>query len=173
MKSIRTLLALVTIVTFGITSCSKTGETGPAGPAGPTGPDSVFSSPWISLSPVGYVDSNSDSAWDQTITAASITKKILDSGVILTYVNIATPGSGDYFVKDVSSLPNLFYEDFSVGSLYLNAGFDFSTLPFRYVTIPGNLVAGNGASRKVKGYTITELKAMGYEKVMQVLKSNN
>ncbi len=70
-------------------------------------------------------------------------------------------------------MPNVFYEDFSVGSLYLNASFDFTSLPFRYVTIPGNLVAGNGASRKVKGYTITELKAMGYEKVMQVLKDNN
>ncbi len=89
MKSIRTLLALVTIVTFGITSCSKTGDTGPAGPTGPTGPDSVFSSAWIVLAPSGYINDNSDSAYEQTIPAASITKAILDSGVILSYVNIA------------------------------------------------------------------------------------
>ncbi len=172
MKSIRTLLALVTIAIIGITSCSKTGDTGPAGPAGPTGPDSVFSSAWISLSPAGYVNSNSDSAYDQTINAPSITKKILDSGIILSYVNIGDP-NGVYYIKDVSSMPNVFYEDFSVGSLYLNAGFNFASVPFRYVTIPGNLVSGNGATRTVKGYTITELKAMNYEKVMQVLKNNN
>ena len=46
---------------------------------------------------------------------SSITKEILDSGVILRYINIADPGSGDYFVKDISSLPNVFYEDFFSG----------------------------------------------------------
>lgn len=170
MKSFRSLLAIVTIVIISMTSCSKTGDTGPAGPAGP---DSVYSSHWIVLAPEGYLDGNSDSAWDQTIAAASITKAILDSGMILSYVNIGDPSKGEYFVKDVSSLSNVLYEDFSVGSLYLQAFSDFSGLPFRYVTIPGKLLSGNGAQKKYKGYTIQELKSMGYDKVQQVVADKN
>jgi hypothetical protein len=172
MKSFRILLAAATIIVIGMAGCSK-GSAGPAGPTGPVGPDSVFSSQWIILQFVGSIDANSDSLYDETITAPSITKAILDSGIILSYVNAADPQSGLYFVKDVSSLPQFFYNDFSVGSTYITSfGTDLSGTPYRYVTIPGNLIKGNGIKRTVKGYTQEELKAMSYEKVQQILANN-
>jgi hypothetical protein len=173
MKIFRILLVASVIIVVGMTSCSK-GDTGPAGPAGPSGPDSVFSSQWIILQFNGSKDSNGDSLYDETITAPSITKAILDSGIVLAYVNAADPTSGLYFVKDVSSLPQFFYEDFSVGSTYISSfSTDLSGTPYRYVTIPGNLVTTTGNRRTVKGYTQEELRAMPYEQVQQILSNKN
>jgi hypothetical protein len=170
MKIFRILLVTSVVFAMGMAGCSK-GSAGPAGPAGPSGPDSVFSSQWILLQFTGSVDQSSgDSVYDETIIAASITKAILDSGIVLTYVNAADPSSGDYFVKDVSSLPQYFYDDFSIGSLYITSfATNYSGTPFRYVTIPGNLVTTTGNRRTVKGYTQEELKAMPYDKVQQIL----
>ncbi|MES1249735.1 MAG: hypothetical protein ABUL46_03580, partial [Chitinophaga rupis] len=73
-----------------ITGCKK-GDTGPEGPQGPAGPDSVYSSPWITdLSPT-YVPDDTLYELIPPLSAPSITQGILDSGIVLSYVNF---GSG-------------------------------------------------------------------------------
>jgi len=167
MKNMIRFLFVGAVIGFVMISCSKTGATGPAGPAGP---DSVYSSPWMNLQFDGSVDNGTgDSIYDKLIAAPSITQAILDSGIVLSYIK-TTDQAGDIFVKDVSSLPQFFYDDFSVGSIYITS-FDTyqGIIPFRYVSIPGKLISGSGINRKVKGYTPGELKDMPYEKVMQIL----
>jgi hypothetical protein len=115
-----------------------------------------------------------DTVFVDTIAAASITKPILDSGIILTYVN--TPdNAGNYHVVSVASLNFVFYEDYSIGKINLvSYQGDLSGIPYRYVTIPGNLVKTNSAGQKiVKGYTPSELRSMSYNQVQQVLSNKN
>ena len=166
MKNFRSLLVAALILIIGMISCSK-GSTGPAGPAGPAGPDSIVYSAWIPLA-LTYVAA--DTLFEQTINAPSITKAILDSGVVLSYVNFEEQ-NGTYHVVPTAGLTGLgIYEDFAVGQINIESVQDYSTLPYRYVTIPGSMKTGNSAStQKVKGYTIEELKAMPYEQVQQVL----
>jgi hypothetical protein len=166
MKNFRSLLVAAVILTIGMISCSK-GDTGPAGPAGPAGPDSVVYSPWTPLA-LKYVPA--DTLFEQIISAPSITKAILDSGVVLSYVNFQEQ-NGTYHVVPTVGLPGIgIFEDFAVGQINIESVQDYSTLPYRYVVIPGSLKTGNSASaQKVKGYTIEELKSMPYEQVQLVL----
>ena len=167
MKNFRILLAAAIILLIGMISCSK-GSTGPAGPAGPAGPDSVIYSPWTPLA-LTYVAK--DTLFEQTISAPSITKAILDSGVILSYVNFQD-SSGIYHVIPTAGLVTIgIFEDFAVGQINIESVQNYSTLPYRYVVIPGSKKA-NSSTQKVKGYTIEELKAMPYEQVQQVLGNN-
>ncbi|HLA58396.1 MAG TPA: hypothetical protein VK622_06530, partial [Puia sp.] len=88
----------------------------------------------------------------------------------LTYVN-AQGQDGIYHVIPTGALNTLdIFEDFSIGKINIVSFNDYSSLPYRYVTIPGSMKTGNSAStQKVKGYTIQELKAMPYDQVQQVL----
>ena len=166
MKNFKNLLVPALVLLIGLISCSK-GSTGPAGPAGPAGPDSVVYSPWTPLA-LTYVAK--DTLFEQVINAPSITKAILDSGVILSYVNFQEQ-NGTYHVVPTVGLPGIgIFEDFAVGQINIESIQDYSSLPYRYVTIPGSLKTGNSAStQKVKGYTIEELKSMPYEQVQLVL----
>ncbi len=166
MKNFRGLLVAAAIMIIGMTSCSK-GSTGPAGPAGPAGPDSVQYSVWTPLATT-YVAA--DTLFEQTINAPSITQAILDSGVILSYINLQEQ-NGTYHVVPTAGLTQLgIYEDFTLGKINIESYQDATGLPYRYVVIPGSLKTGNSASaQKVKGYTIQELKAMPYEQVQQLL----
>jgi hypothetical protein len=169
MKNFRSLPAAAVILLIGMISCSK-GSTGPAGPAGPAGPDSVVYSVWTPLA-LTYVAA--DTLFEQTISAPSITQAILDSGVVLSYVNFLEQ-NGTYHVVPTAGLTGIgIFEDFAVGQINIESVRDYSSLPYRYVTIPGSMKTGNSAStQKVKGYTIEELKAMPYEQVQQVLGNN-
>jgi hypothetical protein len=170
MKTFRSLLVVASIIVMGMISCSK-GSTGPAGPAGPAGPDSVVYSAWIPLA-LTYVPA--DTLFEQTLTAPSITKGILDSGVILSYVNVLESNGTYHVIPTVGFLGINLFEDFSVGKINIASVNDFSTLPYRYVTIPGSQKAKTNASEtKIKGYTIQELRAMPYEQVIQVLADKN
>ena len=169
MKNFRSLVAVAVILVIGLISCSK-GSAGPAGPAGavgPAGPDSVTYSSWTPLA-LTYVPA--DTLFEETIAAPAITSGILDSGVILSYVNFKETDGTYHVLPTVGLLGNQFFEDFSVGNINIASVGDFSTLPYRYVVIPGSLKTGNSTGAvKVKGYTIQELKAMSYEQVQQVL----
>ena len=166
MKNFRSLLVAAVIIIIGMISCSK-GSTGPAGPAGPAGPDSVVYSAWT---PLALTYAPADTLFEQIINAPSITQAILDSGVILSYVNFLET-NGTYHVVPTAGLTGIgIFEDFAVGQINIESVQNYSSLPYRYVTIPGSLKTGNSAStQKVKGYTIQELKAMPYEQVQQVL----
>jgi hypothetical protein len=165
MRNTKWVLILAASLITGMISCKK-GDTGPAGPAGPAGPDSVVYSPWISLAPT-Y--SAADTLFFQDITAPSITQAILDSGIILSYVNFGTGGT--YDIVPVSSLNYMMLEDFAVGSvsLTISPAYDLSGLPYRYVTIPGSKIEGNKTTGMVKGYTIKELKSMSYEHAQSII----
>jgi hypothetical protein len=177
MKNFRRLLAVCTILIIGMVSCSKTGTTGatgPAGPAGPAGPDSVVYSQWnpLTMNLITPV-TNGDSVYTDTILAASVTKAIIDQGVILTYVDFQESDGTDHVV-DVSALVPDVIEDYSVGKINLIADIDLTGLPFRYITIPGTLVTGNSAANmKVKGVLIKDLKAMSFDQAQKVLSGPN
>src|ERR1700710_1967071 len=102
MKNLNLLsIASVCIITA-LAACSK-GNTGPAGARGPAGPDSVMHSPWIALN---TPFSTTDSSYEQTITASALPSKILDSGVVLSYVGLLT-GSGDTAVFNLADANSL------------------------------------------------------------------
>lgn len=169
MKQFRSFLCVATIIAIGVTSCSKTGNTGPAGPAGPAGPDSVISSGWITLS---TTYNTNDSLYEGTIPATALTESILDSGIILTYINFSTTSVAD--IQPVSALNYFISEDYTVGQINILSTEDLSGLPYRYVIIPASKTAGNSAAtRKVNGYTTSQLKAMSYAQAQQVLSSKN
>jgi len=166
MSNIKWIFMLGISLIVGMIGCKK-GDTGPAGPVGPAGPDSVVYSSWISLSPTYNTN---DSLFEQALFAPSITKSILDSGIILSYINLGTSDKPD--VVPVSSLNYLFaFEEFVEDSIYIKIYpiLDPSGLPYRYVTIPGSKIAGNNATGTVNGYTIKELKSMPYEHAQSIV----
>ena len=168
MKQFRSLLVVASILITGMIGCSK-GDTGPAGPAGPAGPDSVVYSNWI---PLSFTFNTTDSLFEDTLIAPTITQGILDSGVILTYIRFPDQNN-TLHIQPVSSLNYIISEDYSIGKINIIALQDLTDLEYRYVTIPGSKKAGNSTAVKVKGYTPTELKAMSYEQVQQVLSDKN
>jgi hypothetical protein len=168
MKQFRILLCAATIIIIGMSSCSK-GTTGPAGPQGPAGPDSVVYSNWITLT---FTYNANDSLFHDTLSAPTITSGILDSGVILTYIQFPDANNVAH-IQPVSALNYIISEDYSVGEINILSTQDLTNLQYRYVTIPGSKAAGNSATRKVNGYTTTQLKAMSYAQVQQVLASKN
>ena len=169
MKQIKGLLAVATIVIIGLIGCSK-GAAGPAGPAGPPGPDSVMYSAWVTLN---FTYNTNDSAYEDTLVAPAITPGILDSGVILSYVQFTDPNNVVH-IQPIASLGSFFFEDFSPGHINLSSPFvDLTSYLYRYVIIPGSKKTNGATANKVKGFTPSELKTMPYEQLQQVLKDNN
>ena len=172
MKHVKSLLAVATIVIMSLVGCSKgdTGPAGAAGPAGPAGPSNVMYSDWVTLN---FTFNANDSAFEDTLLAPAITSGILDSGVILSYVQF-TDANNTVHIQPIASLGSFFFEDFSPGHINLGSPFiDLSGYLYRYVIIPGTKKTNGATAAKVKGYTPTELKAMSYDQVQQVLAEKN
>ncbi len=170
MKNIRLILIVASVLTLGMISCSKKGDTGPTGatgPVGPTGPDSVVYSNWINLS---FTYNATDSAYVDTLAASSLTKAILDSGVILTYMNFPET-NGTFHVVPMSALASDgLIENYSVGAINIKSFVgDLTGYQYRYVTIPGSKVAGNSANKSYKRYSVAELKAMPFTQVQKIV----
>src|SRR6266851_4778283 len=104
MKNIKSLLVAAVILITGMISCKK-GDTGPAGPAGPAGPDSVVYSNWI---PLTFTYVATDTAFEDTILAPTITEGILDSGVILSYIQF-TDQNNDKHIEPMAALGNIVF----------------------------------------------------------------
>lgn len=119
--------------------------------------DSVFTSNWTTLA----MDSSSatNGAWEQTISAPAVTASILDNGVVLGYGAYVSSGT-DTVVEQAIEFD--LYQTFSVGSIFLQAGFDNSGLFYRYVIVPGSVLAGTKM-------TPQELKSMTYTEVTKLL----
>jgi hypothetical protein len=142
-----------------IAGCSKSNNS-----STPAATDSVFYSPWITLS-AAY--NSTDSAYEQTLPAASITQNVLDHGAVLSYIKDA---EGDVVPPDDLGLTP-FYD---LQSIFLIAGGDFSTTSYRYIVIPGTIaVTSSAANRAVSGTAATigvaGLKAMSYAQVIKAL----
>lgn len=145
--------AIVALISF--SSCSK-GSKGDTGPAGPAGPDSVFYSAWATLNAQGGLDQQGDSLYQEGISASVITQDILDKGVVLTYVGV---GSGST-VTDIEPADNYLETDIEVGGIYLFSTSNFTNeFEFRYVVIPGTILANDAA---FKGLTPGQIKKMPY-----------
>src|SRR5450432_3277895 len=111
MKHVKSLLAVATIVIMALVGCSKgdTGPAGAAGPAGPAGPSNVMYSDWVTLN---FTYNSNDSAFEDTLPAPAITSGILDSGVILSYIQF-TDANNTVHIQPIASLGSFFFEDFS------------------------------------------------------------
>ncbi len=165
MKISRLILILNSVIVMGMIGCSKKGDQGPIGPRGPAGPDSVVYSQWITLNSTYNPD---DTLFEDTLSAPSITQGILDSGIILTYVNFQE-SDGTYHVVPVSSLNYFISEDYSLGHINIIATADLTGLPYRYVTIPGSKIEGNRSSGSIQGHTIQEMKTLPFTEVQKIV----
>jgi len=153
------LLCLVT----SMYSCSKTGATGATGA---TGTANVMYSNWSNLN---MSFNTSDSAYEQTITADSLTQAVLDSGLVLSYIKYtSTAGatqveSADTYMEEVLALKSI--------KLY-SYNYDFTGVPFRYILIHGGANLGNrsaASSVLLQGHTREEWKSMSYDQVIAAL----
>ena len=169
MRRSNLLLLSVSIVIAGLYSCTKTGATGATGAAGATGTANVMYSSWAALS-MSY--NSTDSAYEQTIAADSITQAVLDSGLVLSYVKY-TNSTGQTQVENAS---NYVEEVYGLKTITLYSYvFDLTGTPFRYIILHGgtNVTGGrlSDASTLIQGYTKDQWKAMPYDKVITLLGS--
>lgn len=102
---------------------------------------------------------STDSDYEQTIAAPAITSAILQNGVILGYGAYLDQNND---TVEESAIEFDMYQTFSVGNILLQAGFDNSNLWYRYVTIPGHVLA-------TKGLTPLEVRSMSYAQVTKLL----
>ena len=126
----------------------------------------------------GFILNTGDTIFSQTIIAPSITSAIVDHGLVLGYLMDTDPNSGDTLIESVTTfMTMLVYPD----SIYLesdpfqpspSAGIDFSTVPFRYVIIPGKyLTSGSSATVQTgtaQTYSAAQLKAMSYSTIKRI-----
>jgi hypothetical protein len=160
MKNLKLASVVLLALIISVISCSK-GTVGPAGPAGPAGPDSVLHSPWISLATTQGLDSFGDTIYSQTLTALSITQTILDSGLILSYIEFPNGN-----VVDVSDLSYGVDVEYAVGSIEITSyEGDLTGYGFRYIIVPGSLYI----TSSLKGYTGQQLKTMTYSTITKLL----
>ena len=164
MKNLKLISILCSVVAIAALSCSK-GSTGPQGPQGPAGPDSVIYSNWVSLN-TPY--NTTDSAYEETISASSITQGILNSGLIISYFDIPDNNGNDQ-VFTTSSVGLVVSETYSVGQVFLFSSVDLTGIMYRYVIVPGSVQAGNVVSGPAKGMTLKQLQGMSYADLQKLL----
>lgn len=151
------LILLCSIFTFIACNKEDTDTTTTDAPASA----SVKYSEWATLS-MAYA--SSDSLYEQTIVADSLTQAVLDSGIVLTYLKYETTTGQSIVVNAGLYLQ----EVFSAGNIQLYAGSDYSGLAYRYIIVSGGLNIG----RLVAGstaYAKEQLQAMSYAEVMKLL----
>ncbi|HTQ26606.1 MAG TPA: hypothetical protein VMI35_00685 [Puia sp.] len=172
MKNLKLFLVLLSPVVLGMIGCSK-GSTGPAGPQGPAGPDSVIHSAWIQLNMTAYLDNYNDTFYYQAISAPAITQGVLDSGIILTYLDVPDPNTGAdnlvsaaVYIQEYYALDSIFLYSFAGGGA--TSGVDYSGLSYRYVVVQGTIKDGTIASGPAKGLTLKQLQNMTYAAVQKL-----
>jgi hypothetical protein len=119
-------------------------------------PDSVYTSNWTTLNMTANF---TDSDYEQTISAPAITSAILNDGVILGY-GAYLNNNNDTVVENAVEFD--MFQTYSVGSILLQAGADNSGLWYRYVIVPGQVLAQ-------KNLTKLEAKSLSYAEITKVL----
>jgi hypothetical protein len=177
MKNLKLLLVGCLAISVAIISCSK-GPAGPAGAAGATGAagangsngsngangsngtDSVLHSAWITLTTTVDTFTNGglpDSIFLDTLVTPAITQAVLDSGVILSYVQNLFNNDGSIVnVLDYSGYLEVTYR---LGEIDIAVLSDISGAQFRYVIIPGSILTQSAA---FKSYTKQEIRSMDF-----------
>ncbi len=157
------LAVLVVVITM--VSCSKST---PASTTSTTSKDTVYHSAWVALKmPFLAFDNNNppDSVFEQIITSASITQKVLDSAVILTYLQTNAPS-----VVNANDLSSFLDVEYGLGNITLDSyayNMQASGLytAIRFVIIPGNVLT----TGTLKGYIKEQLQKMDYKTVTNLL----
>lgn len=180
----RNLLTITLFVSMFSLNCSKEGPVGPAGPAGPqgvagpVGSANVIYSPWFS-SGTAWTNpglSSADFSFDRA--APGVTQAIIDNGVVLSYVKLATEGSS------VRPLPTTvfnsngfhFYNFLIPAAASIRYTYIYTDLPdvpsvssqFRYVIVPGGVAGGRIANGSPLSYTPAQLKALSYDEILKL-----
>ena len=151
MRKVTIFFLTATIIgLFSLISCSKSNNNTV------TTPDSVFTSPWITL----VMDSNSNTFqdWEELITAPAITSAILDDGVVLGY-GAYLDANNDTVVS--AAIEYDIFQTFYVGNISLDAGANDNGLWYRYVTIPGHVLA-------TKGLTPVQARSLNYAEITKL-----
>jgi hypothetical protein len=166
MKNLKLYSILVLLVAVIAVGCSKS-STGPAGPAGPAGPDSVVYGGWTVLNLVYNANDQLD---EQAISAPGITQRILDSGIILTYVgqpngsSASDVASGSVFLAEYGVS-----EDYSLGNIALAGDTNLvNGLVYRYVAVPGKVSDGTMVSGPLKGMTKQQAENISYAELTKL-----
>jgi hypothetical protein len=159
-------LAAVAVALVLFSSCSKgpKGDTGATGAAGPAGPDNVFYSPWLTLTMTDSVEAsfNNDTVAVQNVFAPAITQPILDSGLVLEYIEVLD-NNGNTIEENAEANMEC---TLSLGAIYLNAPFDFSGFGFRYVAIPGSVLT---TIESTSGLSATQIKNLPYAQASKLV----
>ena len=146
-------LTATTIGFFSLTSCTKNNTTTV------NHPDSVYSSAWTTLE---VVLNNTDSLYEENITAPSITSAILRTGVILGYGAYINPNTQDTVESAVLEFG--IYQTFSVGNIFIQSVYQNSGLFYRYVIVPGSVLT-------TKGLTPIQAKSLSYAEATKLFGS--
>lgn len=165
-----------------------TGPTGPTGPQGPAGTANVIYSAWASYT-TGWNDTTIFSlTYGRRIqTVTSLTQAIIDNGVLLTYVKVASEPDNihqmpfQYYFSNATTFEN----HRSIGVLgkiiYLyqinNGTTTLGGAPilnqYRWIIIPGGVLGGRTSepAAEINGqvYTQTQLQNMPYAQVCSLL----
>ncbi|MFI5153483.1 MAG: hypothetical protein ACHQET_09130 [Chitinophagales bacterium] len=165
MKNLKLFSLLFGVIAISVIGCSK-GSAGPAGPPGAPGAGQVTYSSWITLNMTQNVDANNDTFYTQTIAAPAITQKILDSGIVITYLSII---DNNNVLNVVNASAYFLSEIFTPGQIDLTSLSDFSTFQYRYAVIPGSIQGNKIISGPAAGLTKQQLQTMSYEAVRKML----
>ena len=140
-----------------MTGCSKSSNNSST----PAAKDSVLYSSWITLA---ATYNTTDSAYEQALTVNALTQNVLDHGLVLTYIK---DGAGEVVTPQDFSL----FPAFTLKTITLFAGGDFSNVPFRYVIIPGTLATSSTSAGVMSGsartFSVNDLKSMTYAQVIK------
>lgn len=145
-----------TVFYFG---CQK-GDTGPAGAKGAPGSANVQYSSWT---PLAMTFNFSDSLYEQTLRADSLTQRIIDSGIVITYLKFTDPSTQATTIVNAGTYME---EDFSVGQIKLYSQYNFSSYNYRYVLIPGGVKVGRMSSGQI--ISKSNAKNVSYEDAMRL-----
>ncbi len=166
MSRTKVVFVAVLFIVAGLYGCSKNGNTGATGA---TGTANVLYSSWNALS---MTFNSTDSAYEQNITADSITQAVLDSGLVLSYIKYTNAANQ----PQVENAGNYMEEVYGVQNIQLYSyTYDYTGIAFRYIVIHGGTsIAGRlsgSSSTLINGYTKAQWQAMSYDKVISLLGS--
>jgi hypothetical protein len=191
MRKMRALTLLVSAFVMIAAGCSKEGPSGPQGSTGPQGPPgatgatgtaNVIYSAWFATSTLTWADSTHTDYG--TISrgnraAAGVTTAVIDQGVVLAYYrNAATAGTTPlpYVFGTTATEIKRYGFILKTGTITffaanLTTGTATGVTPpgeFRYVIIPGSVSGGRVMNGIAAGYSVSDLKAMSYQQVLNL-----
>ncbi|MGO4291820.1 collagen-like triple helix repeat-containing protein [Chitinophaga sp. RAB17] len=144
MKTI--LLIAAAIISMAVASCEKTGPEGPQGDKGDTGPQGPVGSPNVIYSNWNNTFSGISAIWH----VPKLTKEVLEKSVVLTYFS---NGAGFYGQLPYINLPSFYIQvTYGVGLIVIYSSSNLNGIYFRYVIIPGGVLARQAAPLDTSNY---------------------